>query len=125
MITTDWIILWAPSIHSLNLNHRVVIRDAAFGIAHAAFDERIALGPMRLDVAGGDRRDATMAAEFADLAAHENRVAVLQSQPSRVGLIHQHVVAARAVERVAVAVDDAVELFAAPCRETQLPIVCR
>ena len=76
---------------------------------------------MDLDVAGGDRRDAAMAAQGADFATNDDRVAFLQAQPLRVILVHQHVVAPRAVERVAVAVDDAVELFAASVESRSLP----
>src|SRR5262245_33921803 len=80
---------------------------------------------MDLDVAGGDRCDAAMAAQGADLATNDKRVAFLQTQLQRVSFVHQHVVAPRAIEGVAVAMDDAVELFAAPGREPQLTIVRR
>src|SRR5262245_14286475 len=80
---------------------------------------------MDLDVAGGDRRDAAMTAQGSGLATNDDRVAILQTQHQRVGLVHQHVVASRAVERVAVAMDDAVELFSAPGRESELTIVRR
>src|SRR5687767_3629892 len=63
---------------ALDLDHSVVIRDATFGIADATFDKRVALRPMNLDVAGGDRRNAAAAAQDACLATNDNRVAVLQ-----------------------------------------------
>src|SRR5262249_60858150 len=80
---------------------------------------------MDLNVAGCDRRDAAMAAQGAGLATNDNRVAFLQTQLQRVSLVHQHVVAPRAVEWVVVTMDDAVELFAAPSREPQATIVRR
>src|SRR5215510_5669465 len=80
---------------------------------------------MDLDVAGGDRRDAAMAAKCADLATNDDRVAFLQTQLQRVLFVYQHVVAAGAVERIAGAMDDAVELFAASGREPQLTVVRR
>src|SRR5262249_7913711 len=100
-------------------------RYAAFRIAHSTFNKRVAFGPMYLNVAGGDRRDAAIAAQDADLAANDNRVAILQPHPQRVGLVHQDVVAARAIERISVAMDDAVELVAASCREPQLAVFRR
>src|SRR5262245_2521321 len=113
------------SVDALDLDRRIVIRNAAFGVADAAFDERVALRPMDLDVAGGDRCNAAVAAQGSDLATNDNRVAFLQTQLQRVSLVHQHVVAPRAVKGVAVAVDNAVELFAAPGRESELTIVRR
>src|SRR5262245_232713 len=43
---------------AINFDRRVVIRDAAFGIADAAFDKRVALRPMNLDVSGAVRSEA-------------------------------------------------------------------
>src|SRR5262245_900681 len=80
---------------------------------------------MNLNVAGGDRGDAATAAQDAGLAPDENRVAAFQTKPSPVICIHQHVVAAGAVQRVTSVLDNAVELLAAPRREPQLTIVCR
>jgi len=97
----------------------IVIGDAAVGIAQAAFDKGIGFGPVRLDVAVGDRRDSAAAAKFTGIAPEQQRVAVFDTKTGSVFRVHQDIVAPGAGQRVAIALYHAVELLASAGREAK------
>src|SRR5262249_22150542 len=108
-----------------DVDEDIIIGDAAIGIAQAAFDKGIGFGPVRLDVASGDRRNPAEAAEFTGIASEQERVAIRQAEARGVLGVHQDVIAAGAGQRVSIALDHAVELLASAGREAKDGVICR
>jgi len=106
-------------LNSGDVDQGIVIGNAAVGIARAAFDKRIGFGPVRLDVASGDRSNSAASAEFTGIAPEKQRVAVFDTKTGSVFRVHQDIVAPGAGQRVAITLDHAVELLASAGREAK------
>jgi len=102
-----------------DVDQRIIIGDAAIGIARAAFDKGIGFGPVCLDVTSGDGSNSAASAEFTGIAPEKQRVAVFDTKTGSVFRVHQDIVAPGAGQRVAITLDHAVELLASAGREAK------
>src|SRR5262249_21908761 len=111
--------LLLAAIYPLRLNHGVVVGDSAFLVRGPAVDQHIRFRPLRLSVACGEGSDRPSALHRASGAAEHNRIAVSHAQARCVGLIHQNVVAPRAIQGVYMSEGHAIDLLPPPSRESQ------
>ena len=68
-------------------------------------NDHVALRPVDLQVAGGNRRDEHPTVKLAEVIFQLHAVAVGQTEFVGIGTAHQHRVAVRAVDRIPLCID--------------------
>lgn len=96
-----------------DFHHGVVIGNAA-GIQSTGRNQPIHFRPVPLQTAGFDAIDFDAAMKLAQFVPQHNRIAVAQSQATRILRRHDNIVTPQTGQRIKRVVHNAVELFSAP-----------